>query len=551
VPRSPSRDLADRYTGNRDYFQQPDWIRRLKHWLALVALGLSVGWLVFDRLMPSQAAYTHTHGPLAGPHAAFDANCEACHRGYSGRDFGPVSLFHTRDRWHDLTCEKCHAGPAHHATLDEKGQQFHAGCANCHHDHNGRTNSLVRIGDDHCTRCHADLPKNTAGGSPKYHPKVTNFATDHPEFAVLKESGGRPYEKRTLKFSHSLHMTPGQVYQKDARGAWTLGRIADPTARDRYRLAQADQRDDAPVALTCAACHRLDSGTGTAEFDRLKEMAEGQPRSALLPPRAAGAYYLPVNYETDCKACHAITAPPVTVGGAVADGFPVPHRLPSDRLREVLAGQYARLLSEGEFKGIELPKGPPAGRLDPRADANPQAAKFRAEVDRLTTAAMAGLFVGADPKAGPGGFPVAGAGGNACGKCHARDSSGKVAEVPNKTVWFEHAKFDHVSHRGVRCADCHPGTEARSLGTGETDWTEREPVLIAGVDSCKQCHAPAGTKVDLGGGRSFVGGGVRSECAECHRYHNNDHPLQGRGARARDPVAPLSVEEFFRGRKKE
>jgi hypothetical protein len=545
MPRSPSRDLADRYTGNRAYFQQSDGIRRAKHWLALVALGLSVGWFVFDRVMPSKAAYTHTHGPLADPHAAFDANCEACHRGYSARDFGLAATFRTRDRWHDLTCEKCHAGPAHHATVTDKGKAYHEGCANCHHDHNGRANSLTRIGDEHCTRCHADLPAHTAGGGPRFAQKVTDFAKDHPEFAVLKESGDKPYAKRTLKFSHSLHMTPGQVYHKDARGAWTLDRIADPTARDRYR--KTGQKDTDAVHLECASCHRLDSGTGTPEFARLEKLAEGQPRLALLPPRAAGAYYLPVNYDTDCKACHAITAPPVTVGRSVAGGFAVPHRLQSDKLREVLSGEYARVLSEGEFKDIELPKGP-VGRLDPRETVSPQAAKFRSEVDRLTTAAMASLFMGADPAAGPGGFPATG-GGNACGKCHDRDSSGKVAAVPNKTVWFEHAKFDHVSHRGVRCADCHPGTEAKFRETGDTDWTEREPVRIAGVDSCKQCHAPAGTRVDLGGGRSFVGGGVRSECAECHRYHGGDHPLQGRGARARDPQAPLSVEEFFRGKK--
>jgi hypothetical protein len=548
MPRSPSRDLADRFTGNRDYFQQPDSIRRAKHWLALVALGLSLGWLVFDRMMPSRAAYTHTHGPLADPHAAFDANCEACHRGYSGRDFGPVSLFHTRERWHDLSCEKCHAGPAHHATVDEKGQKFHEGCANCHHDHNGRANSLVRIGDDHCTRCHANLPANTAGGNTKYQTKITSFAQDHPEFRVLKESGNSPYTKRTLKFSHVLHMTPGLVYQKEGRGAWTLERISDLSARDRYR--KPGQADKDEVTLECASCHRLDSGTGTAEFDRLQALAEGQPRLSLLPPRAAGAYYLPVNYEIDCKACHAIVAPTATVGEGVdrtvLEGFAIPHRLQGDELQAAIAGQYAqRLVTGGKRMNVILG---PGGRLDERD--RPEAERFNQEVKNRTQAALEALFMGANPTAGPDGFPPTG-GGNACGKCHTSAGAGRVAAVPNKTVWFEHAKFDHIAHRGVRCADCHPGTEGKFLENGKTDWTDIEPVRIAGVDSCKQCHAPEGTRVDLGGGKSFVGGGVRSECAECHRYHNNDHPLQGRGSRFRDPAAPLSVEEFFRGKKKD
>src|SRR5204863_15724 len=54
--------------------------------------------------------------------------------------------------------------------------------------------------------------------------------------------------------------------------------------------------------------------------------------------------------------------------------------------------------------------------------------------------------------------------GYACGKCHYTTTTPaketRIAPIPNKTVWFAHAKFNHVSHRGVRCADCHPGTES-------------------------------------------------------------------------------------------
>ena len=40
---------------------------------------------------------------------------------------------------------------------------------------------------------------------------------------------------------------------------------------------------------------------------------------------------------------------------------------------------------------------------------------------------------------------------------------------------------------------------------------------------------------------------MRHGCADCHRYHNGDHPFQGRGAPARDPAAPLTVGEFLLG----
>lgn len=551
MPRSPSRDLADRYIGNRDYFQQPDGIRRAKHWLALAALAVTVGWFLVDRLMPATAAYSHTHGPLADPHAALDKNCEACHQGYGLKDFGPAAVFHTRERWHKLTCEKCHSGPAHHALMTAAGHEYDKDCSNCHHDHQGRTNSLTRIDDDHCTRCHADLPKNTEGGSPKYEAKITAFAKDHPEFKVLKD-GGKPPGGRAIKFSHAVHMTPGITYSKDARGAWTLDRIADPAARHRYRKDKQTDKD--AVQLECASCHRLDSGTGTAEFDRLRDLALGQPRSALLPPRAGGAYYLPVNYETDCKACHATDVPPATVGAdpdrTLLEGFTVRHRLQGNELRAAIAEQSARGLLAGGKK-LTFTLGP-GGRLDDRN--RPEAARFNKAVDDRVQAALGQLFRPPDAPArkdGGDGYPHTDS-GTGCLKCHTADGADRVKAVPNRTVWFEHAKFSHVAHRGVRCADCHPGTEAKFKENGtDVDWTDREPVLISGVDSCKQCHAPAGTTVKKADGTSFVGGGVRSECAECHNYHNGDHWLQGRGSRDRDPKAPLSVEEFFRGKKKD
>jgi len=90
------------------------------------------------------------------------------------------------------------------------------------------------------------------------------------------------------------------------------------------------------VQLDCA------SSTGsTAHRDRGIRPAganwRGPARLSLLPPRAAGAYYLPVNYETDCKG-HADHGP-------AGDGRPVRRRrvrraapAASDRLREVLSG---------------------------------------------------------------------------------------------------------------------------------------------------------------------------------------------------------------------
>jgi len=65
-------------------------------------------------MIPSQAAYTHTTA-RSPARTRLRRNCERATR-YSARDFGWWRRSHPR-RWHDLTCEKCHAGPAHHATV--------------------------------------------------------------------------------------------------------------------------------------------------------------------------------------------------------------------------------------------------------------------------------------------------------------------------------------------------------------------------------------------------------------------------------------------------
>ena len=138
MPRSPSRDLSDRYIGRRGYFRNPDAIRKGKYALSLIALFAVIGWAVVDVMQPSRANYGHSHGPLTNPHAAFDDNCSACHASYSAGDVGLLSAFNARERWHNLTCEKCHSGPAHHASATPEGAARHKLCSNCHHDHQGR-----------------------------------------------------------------------------------------------------------------------------------------------------------------------------------------------------------------------------------------------------------------------------------------------------------------------------------------------------------------------------------------------------------------------------
>ena len=518
MPRSPSRDVVDRFTGNRGYFHRADPLRRWKNLAALGAVGLFLGWLAVELAMPGKAANAHTHGELANPHAAFDSNCQACHNEHSASDFlsNPLSAFKAQSRWHDLTCTKCHAGPAHHDSVKDKA--FHEQCSNCHHDHNGRGFSLVKLDDSHCVKCHETLPSGHTAKS------ITNFGKDHPEFQSLQVERG-------LKFSHGLHMTPGLVYAANDQHKWTpesLGK-AFPDSRDRYSSESGNPSD--PVQLNCVSCHQLDAGQAAfndpldgKSFEANLNALPGASKRSLLPARAQGAAYLPVNFDLHCKTCHPLRTTGAKSGTTTLEGFFVPHRRQPDLLKPYFRGAFALQLTADKASPIlKLPLGP-GGRLDPK-DA-PEAAAFGTELDRLTN-------------------DTARAVGATCAKCHYPEAIGKtnVLALPDKSIWFEHAKFNHSLHRGLTCASCHPGTGASFT------LNEKEPPLILGVKSCQACHAKTGQAVELPTGQTVSAAGIRHSCTDCHRYHNGDRPRQGLGSRHRDPDKPLNLEQFLNGGK--
>ena len=80
----------------------------------------------------------------------------------------------------------------------------------------------------------------------------------------------------------------------------------------------------------------------------------------------------------------------------------------------------------------------------------------------------------------------------------------------------------------LACAECHDAAAGSETSAD---------VLIPGQDTCLKCHAPP----------SSSGGGARFDCAECHRYHNGDAPLQGPGAAALGVRDRLTVPQFLHG----
>jgi hypothetical protein len=521
MPRSPSRDRSDPFDGNRRYFARPERPRRARYVLAAAALVLAGLWAAAEVAAPARTAFAHTHGPLANPHAAWDDNCAACHVPHASSEFGVGTVFAAGDRWHDLTCGKCHAGPAHAAGVDAQGQRFHDRCSNCHHDHGGRANSLTRIPDSHCTGCHADLAANHAARSPAKAPAVTNFVTGHPEFRPL---AGDP--DRGLKFSHALHMTPGQVRSSGDKSAVTVARLRELGGDAAVARYAPGSEDTALVTLDCGSCHRPDSGHDTPGFGGLRAAldAAGEPAKAVLPARPPGAHFLPVNFELHCRACHPLRAGEGATGAKGVAGFDLPHRRQPSQLEGDIRAGYLRRLLAADRPELAAPA-EPGGRTDGAGPGGPRT--IREEVDRLTATAMTRLTAG-----------------DGCAKCHDA-GGGKVEPVPDRTVWFRSARFDHTRHRGMTCAECHPNTGAAFVAPGALDTSAR----IAGIDTCRVCHSPAGTKVVRADGSVLAGGGVRHGCTDCHTYHAADHGLWGRGAAARAPARPNTLTEFLRGPK--
>jgi nitrate/TMAO reductase-like tetraheme cytochrome c subunit len=520
-PRDTGKQRAARIP--LDYYKRANAMERWKNTLAVLALLASVGvagaaWLFRD----GGKAYV-SRGPVAGVHAAWDEHCESCHadfhpiskNSFSAAFFGPSG---SPEAANNQRCEQCHSGTAHHETQLEA---MTPGCGGCHRDHRGREASLTWLPDADCTQCHTNLSASMKNGKTEYANTITGFgdaSLGHPEFKSLKSDPGK------LKFNHALHMRPGQVIVEGQDNPWTLGKIADKTVRERYANApwQSDKSDGGMVVLDCASCHRLDAG----DFGVDPATKPAGLASSVLTPRAAGAYVLPVNYEIHCAACHPLTFDPAVKG---KDGQPlgVPHHLQPEQVKDFVWGAYAEALGgktldqrvADALKAGPKPSRPLPGKLTEAEQA------ARDAVGKDAVLAEDFLFK-ADVKRADGYLT---SGKSACGECHVYDTVDgvkKIGPLMVNEVWLAHAKFSHVSHRAYDCRGCHPDAYA-TLADGKPNATasvDHKDVLIKGVGTCRLCHSTAA--------------GVRSDCTECHFYHNGDRSLQGLGAAARDPHEP-------------
>jgi cytochrome c7-like protein len=486
---SPSRMRADKLVGRRRYFRGLTWMESACIWLIAGGAALVGAWFFIAlAIRPDPSRYSP--GELSQVHAAWEHDCDACHKPSTA---GLSSILSVQQRWRDFTCEKCH-GDASHTVIskdyeaEQKDKAPNAHCADCHLDHGGKMKSLIQVGDAACTRCHANLPSH-AVETPKVAATVTDFFSGHPEFKKVEQA-----PRRKLTFSHSLHLTPGTWYGTDTDRARKLSDIPE-SFRERYR--QPGQKDDDLVQLNCQACHQM-TGSSTKSV------------------RGSGMFMEPMKFDHDCKACHDLKT--IAVGNDKFQHALFPqHGVQPEALADWLTNELTLAVFKDQTKSTEVKLF--GGRLDP-VERTKIDEKLKPRVEELVKDAKKNLT------------------GNegTCAKCHTIDGN-KIIPPEIPTVWFQKSWFDHASHRALNCAECHPYQKS-VVKDGVTELGVPERPGILGIESCRKCHGPT----------SMGKAGVRAGCINCHRYHNGDHPLLGRGAAAFDPPQKLTITDWIRNR---
>jgi predicted CXXCH cytochrome family protein len=488
--------------------------------LILLALGgvgaaLASGWW-------TRAA---SPGPVHFVHARWENNCEVCHNSITDGTGNPVQMVFGVGTLSDAKCQNCHSGPPHHREALPEGAE--GSCASCHVEHRGRNSNLARSGDPTCTRCHANMKAVTKEGYKCiFAEKITRFDIDHPQFKLGPDDNRKPLgeakDPGKLKFNHAAHLRPGQRLSLDDENGKKIGDLVgfEPDGKtplkERYRKANPEGKrgDKDLVELTCASCHQLDSA----------DAPPAVPGQAATP-RSSGDYFLPVNFEQHCRACH----PLQFTSSKVKEPLEIPHRLQIDEVRLYLSGA----LIDRELKDVRDSLN--TGRPLPGKSLEEMRKAAKEDVKEFMTKNFEKESTEATRRSQL----------TTCGLCHyfgeKADAKGdritfvEPTAVPD--VWFRHAKFSHQAHRAVQCADCHPGANPTKEGSSKAS-----DVLIPGINNCLQCHGPA-TTVD-----GKPQGGVRFECTTCHTYHSSDKPLSGRGSDKRGITVRKGTEDVLSGK---
>ena len=400
-------------------------------------------------------------GTLSNAHRFFAADCKTCHQDA----FASIP---------DKACLSCHDKVGNHVMHNVKlgavGEELASlRCVDCHSEHRGIEGSVIR--EAHlCLGCHRNLVDRAPaaqvrdiGGWPKGHPqfRATLVANASKGETVRVELGTTPppMDNPGIKFSHAAHLVKG--------GFPVLG----------YK------------EMACADCH----------------VAE-----------PSGQSFLSITYKKQCESCHELTFDKVALPWPNAK---VPH---GDDVGMIAAvwNYYAGLALRDGAAAAPIPAAAPVERRGAGQPASPSAAPPPTDTQGWVTAkSLTALRVVFDDRRG-------------CAYCHYSTTADGawdtdkiladalppkanpprvVAPVMMRTSFLPNATFDHASHRGMTCEDCHASRS--SLTSSE--------VLIPGIDNCVKCHG--GEKASLR---------AQSTCISCHAFHRSEFGAMGMTAGA-------------------
>jgi hypothetical protein len=481
-----------------DYFRRARPLRRLympilTAVLLLTAAAGAAG-VACVVLKPAGPRAVFQAAPVSTPHTLFADRCEVCHtedRAFqTGWRFWPASTHASSVP--DAACLQCHPAGRHNPHqlqfVAAGGQS--AGCTQCHHEHRGDA-ALARLPDPVCTQCHGDLAGH--GGTGAYEATIKSFETDHPEFGAWRKDRGGLYDPGTVHFSHKAHLHLKEKLEgiaPDATSPWR-------EANSREAAALADQG--------CAYCHKAD---------------------------AQRRYMQPIRYEAHCAKCHPLLPQlngddwPADLAAAFRQK-PL-HHPGSGETAAAVRGELLDRFSALAFASPVRPPPPTDEEVRPfflNRPIRPLDDNQRQTIAQVVHAERS-LFA-TDPKDFqplPGfenlvDFDVKGG----CAYCH--EEAGRKDGLPlykpprlhdrcddlafptsrfdseayrfARNHWFPHARFNHDSHRMMTCTDCH---------AAETSTSNHDVLMPKRVD-CRKCHCSTAGK-------------ARSDCLECHGYHD-------------------------------
>ena len=439
--------------------------------LAVPIIVFSSGWMqpwhkdTTSPALPRAIGLSWNPGEFSNAHRFFGANCATCHQGA----FSQVA---------DKACLSCHATVGSHTPHGINlaavgGELASLRCVDCHTEHRGLQGSVIREGR-FCLGCHRNLNENAPasevrdiGGFPKGHPqfRATLVADAAQGKTVRAELGATPppLDRPGIKFSHKAHL--------DTLGAAVLGdrqvkgcadcHVPEPSGQGFQAITYKNQ---------CARCHELTFDKVALPWPGAK-VPHGDDTGVIA---AVWNYYAGLALQGGTSPASSAT-PPVERRGAGMPAPPAPSPPPADTAAWVTAKSAAALrVVFDERRGCAY------CHYAASTDAGPQGAW---DTDKILADAL-------PPKANP---------------------ARVVAPVMLRTRFLPQARFDHASHRGMTCEDCHPARQAQTSGE----------VLIPGIDNCVKCHGSENAALH-----------AQSTCITCHDFHRSEFGLMHMSAGA-------------------